>query len=362
MAMITELAVLLCLAGLLHFVFNFLRNRARVLQTFALAGISGPSPNFITGNYPEYLKAPHEALDRWVKKYGTVFGYFQGWIPFLVLSDLIDVHEVLVKLSSTLPNRQEAIIKFEPFNSSLIQQRGARWKQTRRILAPAFTAHKIALHTTKTVINESVARFMAHIEASKSADRFNLSFGNKCLSLDIITRLAFNMNPVDIYDKKCTLRELTIDFLENSSNFPVALTAYFPTSEKLFRLLFGIFGGGNLVNMILAHLEKVVKKYEKPSESKVNLLDFMLEQRANGTLNETELMGNAILILLAGYETSALSWTFTLYLLAKYPDVQQMLRKELLKVIEKSEVEKENIGKLRSLLKKLQKMLITANL
>lgn len=347
MAMITELAVLLCLAAFLHFVFNFLRNRARVLQTFALAGIPGPSPSFFTGNFPEYINGPHEALGRWVNNFGSVFGYFQGGIPFLVLSDLADVHEVLVKLGTSLNNRQAAIIKFEPFNSSLIQQRGKRWKKTRRILAPAFTAHKIALQTTKTVINESVARLISHIEASESTEHFNLSLGSKCLSLDIITRLAFNMNPVDIYDEKCTLRELAIEFLEHSSNFPVALTAYFPASEKLFRLLFGIFGGGNLVNMILTHLEKVVKEYKIPSESlaKVNLLDFMLEQKTHGTLNETELMGNAILILLAGYETSAISWTFTLYLLAKHPQIQQQLREELFSIIKESGLENGETGK-----------------
>src|SRR5699024_2176801 len=92
----------------------------QILQTFALASIPGPSPSFFTGNYPEYLAGPHETLDRWTEEYGSVFGYYQGCMPVLVLSDLDDVQEVLVKLGPALPNRQRAIIKFEPFNSSLI--------------------------------------------------------------------------------------------------------------------------------------------------------------------------------------------------------------------------------------------------
>ena len=181
-------------------------------------------------------------------------------MPMLVLSNLDDVQEVLVKLGPSMPNRQRSIIKFEPFHSSLIQQRGQRWKRSRRILSPAFTQHKIALQTSKTVVNESVGRFLAFIESSSNfGDNFNLSFGMKCFSLDIITRLAFNMEPNDIYDEHCTLRELAVEFLEQSSNVPVALTAYLPISEKLFRLLFGIFGGGNLVNTILTHLDKCVR-------------------------------------------------------------------------------------------------------
>ena len=75
--MIVELAAYLALAYILHLSFNFFRERARILQTFALASISGPSPSFFTGNFPEYLKAPHETLDRWTEEYGPVFGYYQ---------------------------------------------------------------------------------------------------------------------------------------------------------------------------------------------------------------------------------------------------------------------------------------------
>ena len=40
-------------------------------------------------------------------------------------------------------------------------------------------------------------------------------------------------------------------------------------------------------------------------------------------------IGNAILVLLAGYETTATSLGFTLYLLAKHQDIQHKLRSEI---------------------------------
>ena len=114
----------------------------------------------------------------------------------------------------------------------------------------------------------------------------------------------------------------------------------------------------------MEHLNKcVIEYYQKrirdrfstdsndlSKDSKVNILDFMLEQQEQGNLSEMELMGmfrffalskfpfniinfkgNALTILIAGFETSATGLTFTLYLLAKHQHIQTQLREEILR-------------------------------
>ena len=60
-----------------------------------------------------------------------------------------------------------------------------------------------------------------------------------------------------------------------------------------------------------------------------NVLRSLLQRFSEGQINEEEFIGNVLLILLAGYETSANAITYTLYLLAKHPEIQERLRQEL---------------------------------
>lgn len=47
-------------------------------------------------------------------------------------------------------------------------------------------------------------------------------------------------------------------------------------------------------------------------------------------------LGDAVTILIAGYETTATALTFTLYLLAKHPEIQEELRQELRSIYDPS--------------------------
>lgn len=121
---ITEAALFLVILYLAHGLINWLAWKRKKLTVFRSAAISGPSPNFWTGNSREYMRSYHVTLDRWVKKYGPQFGYYFGDMPYLVLSDVEEVQELLVKRGKAVPNRQKAVVSVEPFCSSLIDARG----------------------------------------------------------------------------------------------------------------------------------------------------------------------------------------------------------------------------------------------
>lgn len=112
---------------LLYFAYSLIKwlvwKRKR-LNVFRSAGIPGPSPFFWTGNTKEYMSNQQVALDRWTQKYGPRFGYFFGSMPYLVLSDVDEIQELLVKKGKSVPNRQTAVLSVEPFKSSLLDARG----------------------------------------------------------------------------------------------------------------------------------------------------------------------------------------------------------------------------------------------
>ena len=65
--------------------------------------------------------------------------------------------------------------------------------------------------------------------------------------------------------------------------------------------------------------------------SGAKVLVSLMKKLAEKEITEHEFIGNILLILLAGYETTANAFTYTLYLLAKHPEIQEKLREEIQK-------------------------------
>lgn len=127
--MLTNAVFIFVIVLLIRSLLKWVSRKRSINCTFSSLGIPGPPPTFLTGNFPDYVRKnlSHETLNRWAKQYGPVFGYYQGENPVVVLSDADDVHEVLVKLGRSFPNRKKFIVT-EPFLSSLIGLRGKCWQ------------------------------------------------------------------------------------------------------------------------------------------------------------------------------------------------------------------------------------------
>ena len=57
-------------------------------------------------------------------------------------------------------------------------------------------------------------------------------------------------------------------------------------------------------------------------------MNALLRCLSSGTLSDAEVIANAHLVLLAGYETTANSVTFLMHFLAQDPDLQDRLRED----------------------------------
>lgn len=192
------------------------------------------------------------------------------------------------------------------------------------------------------------------IKQTQNNELINVKVLMQCVTQEIISKFAFNATEKqvdDFYTENSKQRQIIGQFMDNQSpNFVFQLMAYFPFFKWLAALLYNIFGGGKFINHIVKHVKKCVLKYNQKRVSffddmdsgktqnskKVNILDYMLKQQELGNLNQNELMGNAIVAFIAGYETTSNSLTFTFYLLAKHPDIQEKLRTEILEEMNKN--------------------------
>ena len=66
----------------------------------------------------------------------------------------------------------------------------------------------------------------------------------------------------------------------------------------------------------------------------VELLSESMAAHGHRKLRDDEIMANSLTFMLAGYETSAAALSYTSYLLALHPDIQEKLQAEIDKYFE----------------------------
>ncbi|KAK8774589.1 hypothetical protein V5799_010878 [Amblyomma americanum] len=163
---------------------------------FKKIGIPGPEPNLIWGNLREYHSMEkYKVLGKWIEKYGSVFGFFNGDAPFVVLSDLDFIEYVYVRNFHNFTDRGLTMMtdQMHPvIGKSLLHARGAQWKSLRGAVAYSMSTAKLKM--TIPCLKEDADIFMESLEkyADTGEEVHMLPFYEQ-LALDYTARGAFGI-------------------------------------------------------------------------------------------------------------------------------------------------------------------------
>ena len=119
----------------------------------------------------------------------------------------------------------------------------------------------------------------------------------------------------------------------------VRMIARLPLGSSIFRLI--LSRRGNPAEYLKEVAEDIIKsRRQQGLTGRKDLLHLMMTANEETTvegvskLSDEEIIAQSIVFLLAGYETSSNTLSFTLYHLAVNPDVQDKLRKEIIEAME----------------------------
>ena len=76
-------------------------------------------------------------------------------------------------------------------------------------------------------------------------------------------------------------------------------------------------------------------------------LAYQLFQEDNG-LDDNNKIADIIILFIAGHETTATALTWTMYLLAKHPEIQERVRDEIVQAFGKEDPTHEGVKKVRN--------------
>ncbi|KAL4006045.1 hypothetical protein ACER0C_005758 [Sarotherodon galilaeus] len=343
-------------------------------------GIKHPKPVPFFGNLFMFQQGFFKPMSYLIKTHGRVCGYYLGRRPIVIIADPDMLRQLMVKDFSSFPNRMAFRFATKPMTDCLLMLRNEQWKRVRSILTPSFSAAK--LKEMVPFINIAIDALMKNLNGhAESAQAFDI---HKCFgyfTMDVIASVAFatqvdsQNNPDDPFVHHAQMffnfsffRPILLFFM--AFPFLAAPMAKFIPNERRDKMN----------NFFINSIQKIIKQREEqpPEERRRDFLQLMLDARTtkesvsldhfdtsndpeeiehrnqetqpSGSVQENdpphsqepsvrrpqkkmmtedEIVGQAFVFLLAGYETSSNTLAFTCYLLALHPECQLKVQKEV---------------------------------
>ncbi|XP_017389148.2 cytochrome P450 3A5 isoform X1 [Cebus imitator] len=303
----------------------------------------GPHPKFGSGNLASPGSQPGACLSGiWKfdsechKKYGKMWGSYDGQRPVLAITDPDMIKAVLVKeCYSVFTNRRP----FGPvglMKSAISLSQDDEWKRIRSLLSPTFTSGK--LKEMFPIIAQYgdvlVRNLRREAEKGKPVTMKDI-FG--AYSMDVITGTSFGVNIDSLNNPKDPFVESVKKFLKFDFLDPLFLsTILFPFLIPVFEALnFSLFPK-DAINFLKKSVNRMKKsRLNDKQKHRVDFLQLMIDSQnsketaSHKALSDLELVAQSIIFIFAGYETTSSVLSFTIYELATHPDVQQKLQEEI---------------------------------
>ncbi|XP_016361510.1 cytochrome P450 3A30-like [Sinocyclocheilus anshuiensis] len=308
---------------------------------FKKLGIPGPRPWPFFGTFLSYTKGFFNFDMECAKKYGKVWGIYDGRLPILMVTDLEMIKAIMVKeCYSTFTNRRETNADLAgPFADGITVVKDERWKRIRSSLSPYFTSGRL-----KEIFPIAVTHADRFIKNMQKKDEQPVKVKEVVApySLDVVTSSSFSVDIDSINNADDPFVTNIKKFFKFSLFSPLFLIlALFPSVANLLgKMGISLFSRSSM-EFFYNVLKKIKDEHNKESNGRVDFLQLMLqnqipgdhfedtdEQPAKG-LTDHEILSQSLVFILGGYETTSTTLTYLLYNLATNPDCLEKLLEEI---------------------------------
>ncbi|KAL5866202.1 hypothetical protein ACOSQ3_003716 [Xanthoceras sorbifolium] len=354
------------LALLLHLYNCLILRPKRHRSQLRNQGIRGPPPSFMLGNIPEIKRIMQENhggggggaaaaqsrsdsgaviahdwpsnvfahLEKWRDIYGPVFVYSTGNIHLLSITGIDLVKEITLCTSLHLGKPDYLSKDLGPLlGQGILSSSGPIWSHQRKIIAPEFYLDKVKgmvdLMVEATI--STLKSWECRIESQGGVADIWIDEDMRSLSGDVISRACFGSSYTKGEEIFSNLKILQKTMSKGNKGIPGL--RYMPTknNREVWKLEKEIDS---------TILEVVNQRIEQGSQDK-DLLQMILEGAesyggisSNMISRDKFIVDNCKNIYFAGHETTAITASWSLMLLAAYPEWQDRTRAEVLEICE----------------------------
>ncbi|XP_053813963.1 cytochrome P450 3A9-like isoform X1 [Vidua chalybeata] len=309
---------------------------------FKKLGIPGPTPLPFIGTSLEYRKGFLEFDTECFKKYGKIWGIYDGRQPTLAVTDPQIIKSVLVKdCYTTFTNRRRTDLAGVLTNAVSLAE-DDQWKRLRTVLSPTFTSGKLKeMFPIMKHYGEALVKNVQKQVNEDSSISVKDIFGS--YSMDVVTSTSFGVNIDSMNNPKDPfVREMKklvkFDFFNPIFILSFAFPFLIPVMVKMNINIFP----SDAVDFFMRSLAKIKQDREKEAhKGRVDFLQLMIESQRSASqgnneanhsykaLTDTEVLAQAFIFIFAGYEPTSNTLGFLAYELAMHPDVQEKVLQEI---------------------------------
>ncbi|MBS1806935.1 MAG: cytochrome P450 [Acidobacteria bacterium] len=284
----------------------------------------GPKAHWLTGVMRDYQNDPLGFATRCAREFGDIVSARFLYVPCFFIYHPDHIEQVLVTQQR---NFIKSVSLQTPFmrrliGNGLLSSEGEFWKRQRRLAQPAF--HRERINTYSQTMTAYTERMLASWQTGETRD---IHEDMMQLTLEIVAKTLFDADVTDTAREVGQLLSVIVEPFSYQASFKWILDNRLPTpmnrrfhrtAQRLDEIVFGIINErraskvdrGDLLSMLLAALDE-----------------------DGSQMTDQQLRDEAMTLFLAGHETTALTMSWTWYLLAQHPEVEAKLRAEIESVL-----------------------------
>lgn len=347
------LTIVLLVISFAIFVYQYF---VKGYRHFSDKGIPCVEPRFPFGSTKELVLAKKfngELVQEIYNKFpdSKYVGFINVTKPQLLVKDPDLIKQIISKDFKYFTDRVKLLLdeKEEPLNQHLFHMSGERWKNMRVKLTPTFTSGKMKL---MFFLMKTCADHLQNSlnDLAEKGEVVNINDFMGRYTTDVIGTCAFGLEINSIEHPDSEFRKMGHAFFTQTKYqiMRALLRFIMPRIVKLLKLKVI----DKRIEIFFTDVVKDTVEYREANKIQRNdFLDLLIQIKNQGSLENDDngqiekktkvemdlntMTAQCLLFFVAGFETSSLTLTYTLYELALNTDIQQKLQKEIDTVLEK---------------------------
>ncbi len=303
----------------------------------SISDLPGPRRLPLIGNAHQLRPATlHQTAERWADRYGPVYRLEFGPRKVVVIGEVEALNAALRDRPDGFRRWREILeITEEIGQVGVFAAEGDDWRRMRRLAVTALNSNHLQRYFE--IVSTCTARLHRRLlTAAGRGAGFDIGQALSSFTVDVTSALAFghDLNTLERGDGGLQEHLHRVFHMTNRRiflAFPYWRYFKLPADRALDRSTAEI---EKAVRSFMAETRKRIAARPELREQPENFLESMIAaQETEGAFSDEEIMGNVFTLLLAGEDTTSHSMAWTIWWMARRPDVQARWAEEAVEVL-----------------------------